>query len=46
MIEQTMVLVLNEGKSYWFDKDSFAGVDGVYEYIREYLDKTQQHNNK
>ena len=44
MIEQTMVLVLNEGKSYWFDKDSFAGVDGVYEYIREYLDKTQQHN--
>ena len=33
-----MVLVLHDGKSYWFDMDNFCGVEYAYKYISRYLD--------
>lgn len=38
LIGRSMVLVLHDGKSYWFDMDNFCGVEYAYKYISRYLD--------
>jgi hypothetical protein len=42
LIGKTMVLVLHDGKSYWFSMDDFCGVEYAYNYISRYLEATQQ----
>ena len=35
LLRHSMVLVLHDGKSYWFDMDVFCGVQSVYDYISQ-----------
>ena len=35
LLGHSMVLVLHDGKSYWFDMDVFCGVQSVYDYISQ-----------
>lgn len=37
-IGKTMVLVLNDGRSYWFNMDVFSGVENMYKSMNQYLE--------
>lgn len=39
MIGKSMVLVLKNGKSYWFSMDAFSGVENTFRYISACLEK-------
>ena len=38
MIGKELILIFNDGKSYWFNMDHFMGVQNTYNELKKYLD--------